>query len=97
MIVVMATLSVKPGKKAELLALAKDVIATTRKEEGCVSYVLLDNSYDPGCCIFVEEWTDKEALRKHSASPHIAKWRQESAEFLTGKAVKLYQGEETSL
>ena len=53
MIVVMAKVSVIPEKKQELLELAKPVMETTRKEEGCVSYVLLDNPYDPGGCMFV--------------------------------------------
>jgi quinol monooxygenase YgiN len=98
MIIVFAKVSVKPERKAELLELAREVIAATRKEEGCVSYVLLDNPYDPGGCLFVEEWTDKEALKRHAASAHIAKWRQQQADLLAGKTVlKLYQGEETGL
>lgn len=58
---------------------------TTRKEEGCVSYVLLDNPYDPGGCMFVEEWTDLASLQKHAAAPHIAEWRKQSRELLSGK------------
>ena len=95
MVIVMAKVSVKPGKKAELLEMAKAVIAATRKEEGCVSYVLLDNTYDPGGCLFVEEWTSKEALKQHAASAHIAEWRKNSADLLSAKTmVKLYQGDE---
>lgn len=98
MIIVLAKLSVKPEKKAELLAMAKDVMAATRKEEGCVSYVLFDNPHDAGGCMFVEEWTDKAALKKHSTSPHILEWRQKSAPCLSGKTVlKLYEGQETTL
>jgi quinol monooxygenase YgiN len=95
MVIVLAKVSVKPEKKAELLKLAKDVMATTRKEEGCVSYVLLDNTYDPGGCLFVEEWVSKEALQRHAAAPHIAEWRKKSADLLSAKTVlKLYQGDE---
>jgi len=98
MLVVIAKVSVKPERKAELLVLAKDVIAATQAEEGCVSYILLDNPYDPGGCMFVEEWTDKAALHRHLASPHIAEWRKVSADLLTAKsALTLYQGEQTSL
>ena len=98
MVIVMAKVSVKPGKKAELLEMAKDVIAATQKEEGCVSYILLDNTYDPGACCFVEEWTSKEALLKHSASSHIAEWRKKSADLLSAKTtLKLYQGDEITL
>jgi quinol monooxygenase YgiN len=98
MIVVIARVSVKPEKKAELLALAKGVIATTQAEEGCISYLLLDNSYDPGACMFVEEWANLPALQKHAAAPHIAEWRKQSKDLLSAKTViTVYQGEEVKL
>ena len=98
MIIVLAKVSVKPEKKKELLTLVKDVMAATQKEEGCVSYVLYDNPHDPGGCMFVEEWTDKAALQKHSTAPHILEWRQKSADLLSGKTtIKLYEGSETKL
>lgn len=98
MVVVMAKLSVKPDKKAELLALARDVIAATRKEPGCISYSLMEDPYDAGTCLFVEEWTDKKALEAHLTMAHLAEWRAKSKDLLAGKtAIKLYQAEETSL
>ena len=67
-------------------------------EAGCVSYTLLDNPYDPAQCIFVEEWADLDALRKHAASAHIAEWRKQSRELTAGKtAVTVYQGELAAL
>ena len=98
MLVVKAELKVKPDKKAELFLLAKDVIAATRAEEGCVSYSLMDDPHDPCACAFIEEWVDKAALQRHFATPHLAEWRKKSTELLTGKPViKLYQAEETTL
>lgn len=98
MVIVFAKVSVKPEKKAELLELAKGVMATTQKEDGCVSYVLFDHPHDPGTCMFVEEWTDKEALLKHASAPHILEWRKASADFLSGKtALTIYQGEKITL
>lgn len=98
MVIVLAKVSVKPEKKAELLELAKGVIAETQKEDGCISYVLLDNTYDPGGCRFVEEWASVEALKKHAASSHVAEWRKKSADFLSAKtAITIYQGEAIAL
>ena len=98
MIVVIAKVSVKPEQKKALLDLAKEVIATTRTEEGCISYILLDNPYDPGSCMFVEEWSDLAALQKHAAAPHIAEWRKQSRELLSDKTViTVYQGEQVKL
>ena len=98
MIIVMAKVTVKPEKKADLLELAKGVIAETVKENGCVSYVLFDNPYDPAGCMFVEEWTDLDALRAHAASAHIAEWRKQSADFLADKTkITLYEGEKVKM
>ena len=98
MIIVLAKVSVKPEKKNELLELAKGVIAETLKEEGCISYVLLDNTYDPGGCLFAEEWASKEALMKHAAAAHILEWRKMSKDLLSSKTViKIYQGEQITL
>lgn len=94
MIIVIAKVSVKPECKQELLSLAKGVIAATRAEEGCISYTLLDNTYDPGGCLFVEEWADLPALQKHAGSAHILEWRKQSRDLLTAKTtVTVYQGE----
>ena len=98
MIVVIAKVSVIPEKKQELLALAKSVIATTQAEAGCISYILLDNPYDPGSCMFVEEWADLASLQAHAAAPHIAQWRKDSRDLLSAKTtIKIYQSEEVSL
>lgn len=98
MIIVIAQLSVKPGKKAEVFALAQDLIAATRAEEGCISYTLLDDPADAGSCSFVEEWSDKQALKKHFTTPHIQKWREQSADLFAGQTViKLYEAEKTTL
>lgn len=98
MVIVIAKVSVKPECKQALLTLAKSVIASTRAEEGCVSYTLLDNTYDPGSCMFAEEWIDLLALQKHAASAHIAEWRKQSKDLLSAKTiVTVYQGDEVKL
>ena len=98
MIVVIAKVSVKPERKQDLLTLAKAVIATTRSEEGCISYILLDNPYDPGACMFVEEWTDLDSLKKHGVAPHIVDWRKQSRELLSDKTtITIYQGDQVKL
>jgi quinol monooxygenase YgiN len=97
MIIVLAKVSVKPEKKSALLELARGVMAATQKEEGCISYVLFDHPHDPGRCMFVEEWTSREALAKHAASAHIAEWRKQNADYLSAKTeVNIFQAEKVS-
>ena len=98
MIIVLAKVSPKPGKKTELLELVKGVMAETRKEDGCISYTLMDNPHDPVGCLFVEEWESKEALLRHSAACHVAEWRKASAELLCAKtAIRIFQADEIKL
>jgi len=98
MVIVISKLTVKPGKKQELLSAAKELIAATREEAGCISYSLLDDPHKNDRCVFVEEWTNKEALEHHFTTPHIAKWRQESKELLAAKSdLSLYQADKITL
>lgn len=97
MIIVIAKLKVKPGKKAELFELAKNVIAATRAEKACISYELLDNPYDESSSVFVERWTSKEMLAQHLKAPHLIEWRTKSAALLDGEtALSLFEADETS-
>ena len=98
MIVVVAKFKVKLGKKAELLAAAKDLIAATRQETGCISYSLLEDPYVENNFNFIEEWSDKAALQSHFTTTHIAEWRQKSANLRDGQTtLTMYQAEETKL
>lgn len=71
MVYVIATLTVKPEMKAELFAAAKDCIAATQQEKGCISYDLFESTLDPNKLIFVEEWESAECLPQHSKSDHM--------------------------
>lgn len=98
MIIVMAAQTVKEGRKQDVLALAQPLMAATRQEEGCVSYTLLDDPGNPQRLLFVEEWTSKEALKRHITTPHIAEWRVKVKDLLAAPTViKLYEGQETTL
>lgn len=71
MVYVIATLTVKPEMKAELLMAAKECIAATRQEKGCLAYELFESALDPSKLIFVEEWESAEYLPLHSKADHM--------------------------
>lgn len=71
MVYVIATLTVKPEMRAELIAAARDAIAATHKEDGCVAYDLHESVSDPHKLVFVEEWDSAERLPVHSKSEHM--------------------------
>ena len=59
-IYVVATLTIKPETRAELIAAAKTVIGITRKEKGCILYDLHESTTDPARFVFVEQWETME-------------------------------------
>jgi quinol monooxygenase YgiN len=75
-IYVVATLTIKPESRAELIAAAKTVIVTTRKEKGCVLYDLHESTTDPARFVFVEQWETMEDLMAHGANEHMKPWRK---------------------
>lgn len=68
-----------PGKGAELLRHLAALLAPSRAEPGCVSYLLHSDPEDPGKIMFYEAFRDQAALDKHLAEPHFqafVKWRE---------------------
>lgn len=71
MIYVVATLTVKPETRAELIAAATACITETRKEAGNIAYDLHESVTDPTKMVFVEQWQNAEALEPHRKSDHM--------------------------
>lgn len=71
MIYIVATLTIKPEMRAELIEAAKDCIAATRKEPGNLAYDLHESVTDPASMVFVERWDSAEALEPHRKADHM--------------------------
>jgi quinol monooxygenase YgiN len=71
LIYVVATLSVKPEMRAELIEGAKACIAGTRKEAGNIAYDMHESVTDPTKMVFVEQWDNAEALEPHRKTEHM--------------------------
>ncbi|KIZ46557.1 MULTISPECIES: putative quinol monooxygenase [Rhodopseudomonas] len=82
MIYVVATLTVKPDKRAEMIAGAKDCIAETRKEAGNIAYDMHESVTDPSRMVFVEQWENAEALEPHRKSDHMRAFGRIAAQCL---------------
>ena len=71
MIFVVATLTVKPERRAELIAGAQACVAETCKEAGNIAYDMHESVTEPTKMVFVEQWESHEALAPHEASEHV--------------------------
>ena len=79
MIYVVATSHVKPDQRDAFVAGARECIAATRKEKGCLSYESHSSINDPNLFVVVERWESREDLNAHSRAPHMKVWREYSA------------------
>jgi quinol monooxygenase YgiN len=79
MIYVVATTQVKPDLRDAFIKGAKECIAATRKEKGCLSYEHHTSIHDPNLFVVVERWETREDLNAHGRAPHLKVWREYSA------------------
>ena len=68
---VIARIKARPNKVSELLSVLSALVEPTRKEPGCLSYILLQNNEDPTDFAFVEEWQSNMALESHFMTKHF--------------------------
>lgn len=73
MIKVIAKNFVKEDRVNKVLEIAKELVAATLKEEGCINYEMYQDVKNPQELIFVEEWKSIEALNAHMASEHFTR------------------------
>lgn len=64
-VTVIAIATAKEGKGAELKAELTKLVEPSRKDEGCISYVLHESDETAGEFMFYEKWESKECLEKH--------------------------------
>ena len=79
MIYVVATSQVKPELRDAFIKGARECIAATRKEKGCLSYESHTSINDPNLFVVVERWETREDLNAHGRAPHMKVWREYSA------------------
>ncbi len=65
-----AFIEVDTAKRAEVLALAKELVAKSTKEEGCIAYDIFESATRPEVLMFCETWKDAAALDAHSKTEH---------------------------
>ncbi|GGL92687.1 antibiotic biosynthesis monooxygenase [Streptomyces fumigatiscleroticus] len=83
-IVLIARMQARPGKEQELKEALPGLVAATRQEEGCITYVPHLGLDDPGLIVMHEVWQSEEHLRAHSGSDHLRKFAGLAEELTVG-------------
>jgi len=68
---VVAIAETSADRAEELKSICMGLIEPTRKEEGCISYDLYQDTTNPGRFTFIENWKSKEHLDVHLKTPHL--------------------------
>ena len=86
--VVVARLDIKPDAVDQFIQSAQKIVNETRKEKGCVTYMLYKSSFSPeNEFIFYEEYTDQDALDYHNGSEHLSEFFAKITPMLDGAPI----------
>lgn len=55
------------------------LLAPTRAEKGCTSYILYQDNLDPNHFMFQEEWESRELWQDHMQGPGLQRWSEKTA------------------
>ena len=65
-------IQVSDAHRAELLEAAKNLVANSVKEEGCIAYDIFESCTRPDVLMICETWADDSALAAHEKSTHFS-------------------------
>lgn len=98
MIHVVATLTVDPARRAEFLAAFAELTPLVLAEEGCLEYGATIDQPTPievqelagdAAVVVIEKWESVETLEAHLAAPHMAEFREKTAEMSRGVTLRV--------
>jgi quinol monooxygenase YgiN len=97
MIHVIAILTAKPGKRAEVLRLFNAIVPTVRQEAGCIEYGPVvdvagaDPAFGPDTFVVVEKWESMDHLKAHAAAPHMQAYGAQVKDLMAARAVHVLE------
>lgn len=74
MVALIVHMTVKAGTEEDCKRLCRELAEETRKEPGCLQYVVHQSTDNPLNFAFYEQYVDEAALKAHRASPHFARY-----------------------
>jgi len=93
---VVAVISAKAGKRADVLAAFNDNVPNVLNEDGCIEYgATLDTGdvgafqtqFGPDTFVVIEKWQSLEHLKAHIATPHMAAYAASVKDWLAERVI----------
>ena len=82
MIIVNATITVKPGERDNIILKSNDLIELTRLEAGCISYNLFASTEDDNVLMMIEQWENFEDLESHMQTEQFLAYVKDIADMI---------------
>jgi quinol monooxygenase YgiN len=80
----------KPGSEHELARLLSELQAASRRDAGCVEYLVFRDDESPNTFVLYEEWTSSAALDAHNELQHVTDFLA-AAEPLLARKLSVYR------
>jgi quinol monooxygenase YgiN len=93
---VLAIITAKPGKRAELLQVFKANVPAVRAEEGCIEYGAtvdaegagsIQTRFGEDAFVVVEKWATLDALKAHAAAPHMKSYAERTKDLIASRVI----------
>ncbi|MBV8120890.1 MAG: antibiotic biosynthesis monooxygenase [Alphaproteobacteria bacterium] len=100
MIHVVATITAKPGMRAQILEAFRANMPAVHAEPGCIEYGPAIDAEGAGgiqtklgadAFVVIEKWESLEALRAHAASPHMASYTAKTRDIVASRVIHVLQ------
>ena len=98
MIHVLAIVTTKPGKRAEVLEAFHANVPAVHGEAGCIEYGsavdapgMGDAQFGPDTFVVIEKWESAAALGAHAKSAHMAAYAAKTKDMLASRAIHVLQ------
>jgi quinol monooxygenase YgiN len=98
MIRVVAIIAAKPGRREEVLTAFRAVVPLVHAESGCIEYGPTIDAEGFGASqakmgadtfVVIETWADADALKAHSAAPHMKAYGEKTKDLIASRAVHI--------
>jgi quinol monooxygenase YgiN len=93
---VIAVITARPGRRAELLQAFQANVPNVHAEEGCIEYVAtvdaenagaIQTRFGPDAFVVVEKWASLDALKAHAAAPHMAAYAARTKDLIANRVI----------
>lgn len=98
MIHVVAIITTKPGKRAEVLEAFNKVVPLVHAEQGCIEYQPVTDTeragpaqspLGPDSYAVIEKWETLDDLHAHSSSAHMVEYGKSVSDLIAGRTIHI--------